>query len=306
MKITKALEGFWLTKRIYLRPNTVRDYTLTLDRLVAYVGDVEVEVITTNNLRAFFGHLSEQFGLSKRTLVNVWAALASFWAWASEELKIPNIVRGKLERPRFSDNTPPPYTKEELAAMIRFSETTMPWRARNGKKVRSRRSTGLRDAAIILVLMDTGLRASELCALTVANYDQKRGRLHVLDGKGGKARYVVLGSRSQRAVWRYLARRDGVRPTDALFTSKLSRPIERNNLRHMLIAVGRSAGVEKVTVHRFRHTFAIQFLRNGGNLFVLKELLGHESLDMVMRYARVAEQDIDASVKHSPVDNWRL
>lgn len=61
-----------------------------------------------------------------------------------------------------------------------------------------------------------------------------------------------------------------------------------------------------MTVHRFRHTFAIQFLRNGGNLFVLKELLGHESLDMVMRYARIAEQDIEASVRYSPVDNWRL
>ncbi|TXG77464.1 integrase [Candidatus Dojkabacteria bacterium] len=58
--------------------------------------------------------------------------------------------------------------------------------------------------------------------------------------------------------------------------------------------------------HRFRHTFAITFLRNGGNIYLLKELLGHETLEMAMHYAKLAEQDIAKAGVHSPVDNWKL
>lgn len=59
-------------------------------------------------------------------------------------------------------------------------------------------------------------------------------------------------------------------------------------------------------IFRFRYTFAIKFLRNGGNVFVLKELLGHEKLEQTMRYVKFVESDISESAKHSPTDNWRL
>jgi integrase/recombinase XerD len=59
-----------------------------------------------------------------------------------------------------------------------------------------------------LTLVDTGMRASELCALTLANYDQKRGRFHIQHGKGDKARYVVAGKRTQKAIRRYLISRE--------------------------------------------------------------------------------------------------
>ena len=80
----------------------------------------------------------------------------------------------------------------------------------------------------------------------------------------------------------------------------------RTDLRHLLTRLGQRAGVAGVHPHRFRHTFAITFLRNGGALAVLKELLGHETLEMSLHYAEIAQQDIDASVKHSPADKWRL
>jgi site-specific recombinase XerD len=70
--------------------------------------------------------------------------------------------------------------------------------------------------------------------------------------------------------------------------------------------IGDRAGVSNAHPHRLRHTFAVTFLRNGGNVKTLQELLGHESLEMVMLYVKLAEQDIDGAVKHSPVDNWRI
>jgi len=75
----------------------------------------------------------------------------------------------------------------------------------------------------------------------------------------------------------------------------------------MLQRIGRRAGVAGVTVHRFRHTFAINFLRNGGNVLALQELLGHEKLDTVRIYARLAEVDLRrAQQAASPADGWGL
>ena len=175
-----------------------------------------------------------------------------------------------------------------------------------------RRPTARRDKAIILTLLDTGLRASELCALRVDDVDLKSGKVivrHNVGGsKGGKGRTVFLGKNCRRVVWRYLAEReDGDQPEAPLFLNIYNRPMNPGSLRHLIKGLGEKAEVKNCHPHRFRHTFAITYLRSGGDIFTLQSLLGHSSLDMVRHYARVAEVDIEhAHRKASPVDNWRL
>lgn len=85
------------------------------------------------------------------------------------------------------------------------------------------------------------------------------------------------------------------------------RPLHRTNLLHHLQRIGANAHVAHVHPHRFRHTFAIMFLRNGGNVFELQRILGHESLDTVRTYLALADVDIARAQRaHSPADNWRL
>jgi site-specific recombinase XerD len=74
----------------------------------------------------------------------------------------------------------------------------------------------------------------------------------------------------------------------------------------MILRLGDNAGVQNAHPHRFRHTFAITFLRNGGSPLLLQELLGHEELSTVLHYVKLAEQDIDDGARHSPADHWRL
>lgn len=74
----------------------------------------------------------------------------------------------------------------------------------------------------------------------------------------------------------------------------------------MVRRAGERGNVRNAHPHRFRHTFAIEFLRNGGSAIVLQELLGHSKLDMILIYVKLAERDIDQAGRHSPADNWRI
>ena len=159
----------------------------------------------------------------------------------------------------------------------------------------------------------TGLRASELSALKIGDVDLKTGKALVKHGrvggaKGGKGRTVFLGKAARRTLWRYLAEReDGGDPEAPLFLVKLDRPMNKNALRLLIVHLGKKAGVKKCHPHRFRHTFAITYLRSGGDLFTLQALLGHSTLDMIQHYARIAEIDIEQAHKRASLaDNWRL
>jgi integrase/recombinase XerD len=141
----------------------------------------------------------------------------------------------------------------------------------------------------------------------MADYDSDTGRLRICHGKGDKERYVYLGKTAKRAIWRYLIDRQKTDASAPLFSTTTDRFLDRNNLRHMLNGIARSASVENVHPHRFRHTFAINFLRNGGNIFALQRLLGHERLDTVKIYVHLAQSDLEQAQRiASPADNWRL
>ncbi len=117
-----------------------------------------------------------------------------------------------------------------------------------------------------------------------------------------------MGKSARRFLWRYLAdREDGNDPGAPLFTGKLNRPFNRDALRQLINSLGAKVGIKKCHPHRFRHTFAINYLRNGGNILSLQEMLGHEKLDTVRIYAKVAEVDLEKTQRSaSPADNWRL
>jgi integrase/recombinase XerD len=157
------------------------------------------------------------------------------------------------------------------------------------------------------LFLDVGIRASELCDLKIEDLDNRNNRIFVRHGKGMKERMLPFSPRTGQMIWRYLATRKEADPQDPLFISKLNRPMSRQKLSEMFRVIGRRANVKGVYPHRFRHTFAIQYLRNGGNAYTLQAMLGHSGLETVKMYLKLAQMDIDDVHKRaSPVDNWRL
>lgn len=307
MKISQALDGFWLSKQLDFSPTTVRNYERVFSYFLSYVGGKrEIETVTSDDIRRYLDYLHKRRKLGKRSVHSHWAVLSSFWTWAELEIKIPHIIRGRVPAPTFRSRTIVPFTQDEIKRLINAATTNKPWSSRGGRSIRSKRPTALRDKAIILTLLDTGVRATELCELSIKDYDAKRGRLHIRHGKGDKERFVTIGTRARKSIWQYLATRSDAKPTEPLFATRERTPMRRENLLKLVVVLGNQAGVTHVHPHRFRHTFAIQFLRNGGNVLILKELMGHEKLETLMVYVHLAEQDIDGSARHSPADNWRL
>lgn len=289
-----------------LRPKTVEQYTYLLGMFCDCVGDVESGDITRGDIRRFLRSLTQERGLSRRTATHAHTALSSLFRWANREHGHENVML-TVDRPKFVRQPPEYYTAEQIESMIRAcSHTNF---QRNGKRSRMKRHTALRDVAIIKLLIDTGLRASELCNLVVADYDQIDGRVSVRGGKGGKNRAVYAGKRCRRAIARYLASRSDAVDGEPLFAAgEFNRQhIERNNLLKLLQRIGQRAGVTGVTVHRFRHTFAVMFLRAGGSALHLQRALGHSDMKTVLEYVRLAETDLEQAARdYSPADRLRV
>jgi len=174
-----------------------------------------------------------------------------------------------------------------------------------------------RDRAIILLLLDTGMRAGELCippkrkapnttGLLLKNVDLKDLQVKVT-GKGDKERILPISPPVAKAIWRYLTTRPDALPHEPLILSRKGGCLTTDGLIQLIKHLGKRAGVPGSHPHRFRHTFAINLLRNGANAYELQAMLGHTSLEMVKRYLKLAQVDLEAAHKRaSPVSNWHL
>ena len=147
---------------------------------------------------------------------------------------------------------------------------------------------------LALFLLDTGCRISEALTLRVREIDFDN-LLVTLDGKGRKQRIVPFSFELRRAMYRY--GRDTSRTQESLVfaTRTETRLTNRNVLRDVKLLC-KALGFEppRRTLHSFRHTFAVNYLRRGGSVFHLQKVLGHSTLEMTRRYANLATADLQA------------
>ena len=164
---------------------------------------------------------------------------------------------------------------------------------------------GIRDRAIILFLLDSGLRASELLALDVEHVDIIQGDVRVRNGKGNKSRTVAIGRKTRRAMRAYVKLHSG--DSEALWLTDDGERLTYWGLNRIVDRLARKAGVPKPELHDFRRAFALNCLRNGMDVYSLQRLMGHSDLQVMRRYLDQTDEDIRAAhAKASPVDNARL
>ena len=148
-----------------------------------------------------------------------------------------------------------------------------------------------RDVAILELLYAAGLRASELCGMSVADANLTVGFVRVM-GKGSKERIVPVGQAAIATIGRYLAENRptllGERRCDRLFLSKSGRPFDRVSLWMLVERHAKMAGIlKRVSPHTLRHCFATHLIGGGADLRVVQELLGHADVATTQIYTHV-------------------
>ena len=314
MQLNHAAESFILSKQVGgLSPYTIRNYKRHLRRLQAFIGpETPVSEIGRSDIQRFILKLKTKppegqakipkstKPLSPKSIKNVHSCLSSFWTWLQAEGLVEENVVQRVEAPKPKPPEIKPFSKKDLQALL--------YTARRGWT----KTHSLRDVAIILFLLDTGVRASELVRLNAQDVNLVEGKA-LVTGKGrldygkGKERYVIFSNRTGKALHRYWLHIGKPKGKEPAFQSAEGRRLNRKHLYKHITRLGKKADVPDCYPHRFRHTFAIQFLRNQGNVYMLQRLLGHSSLDMSKRYLKIVQTDIDkAGLQSSPVKGWGL
>jgi len=306
--LSQTIEGFLMARRADgYSPQTLNQYKWALDMLTAFV-DKPIRQITVDNLRAFLAHIQSNPNLSRTSVFHIWKSIRALYKWTESE-GISERPDKLLTKPRYAHKEIQPLTEAEIKALLKAVDRTAPSKGRR-EPFTMPRSSAQRDKAITLLLLDTGIRASELCRLTVQDVDLQSGAITIrpyLSGIKSRPRVIPIGNVAKKFLWRYLTSRNTEYRGNELFFSREGHPLNRNSLMLILRRLGERAGVPNVHPHRFRHTFAIQYLRNGGDVFTLQRILGHTTLHMVQHYLAIADTDMQsAHRKASPADNWRL
>jgi site-specific recombinase XerD len=306
LPVTVAIEGFLLEcSARRLSPNTLAWYSHILAKLIHFLpADPPIADITKAQLETFLASLTT---LGNKSLLGHHAALSSLWRWAEREgLVERNIVRD-IPEPEPEQRIVNPFTQSEIKAMLAAVDKSAPYTRQGQREMQHTMPGAPRNRAILYLLLDTGIRASELCNLRLRDLDMKAHTITV-NGKGNKERQIPFSDSTAKILWRYLSGRKTESVDVPLFPSLTTgHELDARDLYHLIVRIARRAGVADAHPHRFRHTFAIQFLRNHGDVYTLQRILGHTTLDMVRRYLAIAQTDIEAAHRlASPVANWRL
>jgi integrase/recombinase XerD len=306
ISFSQALDGYELAFLARKRSlHTLAEYQNTFRKFQEFLGgDPPIASIDHHQVERFLAAQT----VSTKTVLNYHIGLSALWTWAVKEHLVSEHIVHLVERPSPKKTKIVPFTEDEARAILGAVSRSRVF-SRPGKRACDRSLLEAdRNRAIILVLLDTGLRVSELCDLPIQRVDLRfNKRISIPAMKSVQDRHIPISPRTAQAVWKYLSSRPDARVSDPLFASKSGNAMDRHNIGNMLEAAGERAGVTDVHPHRFRHTFAITFLRNGGDVYTLQEILGHTTLEMVRTYLEIANSDLErAHRRASPVDNWRL
>ena len=317
MKLTDAVKGYLLSRKSRCNENTIEWYRQKLAHF-CLVLQQEFEVTTLNkvtvtHLRLFVEYMkttkacennpykpTQEGEIRDVTVKGYVQVIKGFFNWCTREELVKKNPAINLDNPKVERYVIKTFSHEQIKAMLGVCDTRSP--------------IGFRDYTIILLLLDTGIRVSEMCGLTL-----DRVYLAVMDqafikvmGKGRKEREVGIGSEVAQHLWKYIHvhRQPKSEADQTLFINVFGEALTLHGVEQMLQEVEKRAGITGVRVspHTFRHTFARMFLENGGDVYKLSLLLGHSSVMVTENYlkdfeSRIARQD---QVKHSPVASLNL
>jgi site-specific recombinase XerD len=276
------------------KPHTIANNRSFLSAFTRFLIENERTHCDKRDIKSFLHYLQQPTSSGGKGVKPITAkcyhrCLATFFKWGIEEeawainpiekIKAP-IVRGTLKEP---------LSLKQVELLIEAAKTS---------------TNKHRDTAILFFLLDTGVRAAELCKLRMSDADFKN-RSAKIRGKGDKIRMVYWGTGTAKALSRYLRNVSTEGDTPVFVGDRglcSGEALTPSGLYQLMQRLGEKAGV-KCGCHDWRRTFAVNILKNGANLISVQRLMGHETLSITQGYLNIAQTDIEQQHREfSPAD----
>src|SRR5512139_859528 len=282
--LRNLFDGFCLAKQADgVAETTIAAYELMYKSLVRSLpvdGLADPSTLTAQHLQEWAAGLREH--VAPATCDQRIAKAKAFFGWCHREAFLATNPMTAIKRPRKTWQ-PDPLTPDEISQLLDAAKHSR---------------AGMRNTALIAVMLDSGLRNTEVCRLRPEDISLKTGQIRVREGKGGKARTVLIGQRAKEALWRWMMQRPD--RSEWAFCTEQGAQLTPTRLRVIVHNIGLRAGIHCYP-HRLRHTFALLYLKNRGDPYSLQYLLGHEDMTVTREYVKIAAQDAKEMYR-SPLD----
>jgi integrase/recombinase XerC len=276
--------------------NTILNYRLDLQGFAEWFQQtngetIKMQNITPTDIRQYKQFLQTARKQKAASINRKLATLRVLSSWAQEKnmidtsfMKGTKDIKGQDLAPRWLDRKEESKLKRELERTIA------------GARTKPAKLQAIRDASIFILLLNTGIRISELCSLRMddVSLSDRKGAICIRSGKGEKSRTVPLNQNAREAIREWMKARPQS-TKDRLFSGKRGVGITPNAVQRRLTEYGRRAGIG-VTPHVLRHTFAKTLTDLGISIEKVAELLGHASLNTTRRYIKPSQADLEKAV----------
>lgn len=271
-----------------LSPHTVSAYQRDLTNLSNFYADKDLTDLTENQLEDYMADALRD--LSPRTVARHISAIKQFYSFLRREKIIEVNPAELVEAPKWQRGLPKVLTQEEINRLFDVAYLDQSVK-------------GIRLCVMLEILYASGLRVSELITLKkscINNYNQYPVLL--IKGKGDKERLVPLHEKAYQQIKAYLPYVP--KTTEYLFVARGNKSMTRMRVFQLIKALAIKAGIDptKISPHIIRHAFATHMLKNGADLMLLKEILGHAHLSTSEIYLHVMPEDLkDLLEQHHPL-----
>ena len=272
-----------------LAERTRIEYTNDLKDLIGFLEERRIknaDGVARSHLEEYLADLDRR-GYAGSTRKRKAASIRSLFQFLHRHDHLPTNPANRLIPPRADSKQPRVLTDEEYKRLLRAC------------------AHETRDAAIIELLLQTGVRLSELVKLTIEDVTlparitrdpTNSGTLHARSGKGGKDRTITLNFKACKALRAYLRVRPKV-PFGEIFVNKFREPLGARGVQNLVKKYLKEAGIKNASVHSLRHTFGTHHVAKGTSLRTVQEALGHQDLQTTSIYVSLAREVMDKELQ---------
>lgn len=258
---------------------TIQNYTKAIDYFISFVGNINLYDVTDSDLKRWLVHLNSKNAVNS---VRSWIKCVKIFF---KYFKIVFDVKNPSEEKKVLEC----YTDEEIKLLL-----TKPKRKSFGR---------IRDYTIVCFLLGTGVRTSTLINIKIKDVDFKQHTIFLSTTKTHKQYTIPLSASLANVLTEYL----GVwnhNEDDYLFPSVFGDQLEPNALRQIIYNYHKVRGVSSYSVHKYRRTYAVNYLKKCNNVFFLQQLLGHSDISTTRKYCPIDLEDVKNNYDdYNPLDN---